>query len=277
MILAAFIYDLRLFRGIRGIESTVQLAYAYMALFGRRPNGFVPASVIASLAEYGKAVIAAKQSGTPVAESRFGWDFMSPVVLAMNGEHRDRVIQELYDASRTAADRPMATVGAYKLLCEWDGDLRDERFLALRDEYMNLLRDMKFPSGYLTGYESQRWIEIHGELRHSFDRITDVVVPSGDQVPPAKDLQPGQHRRVALMAPPPGGNEFHAERRADGTYGVFSIRAKSSDDPTRVRCEERLGPFGTMTDLLRALGADLGLRPYWADEDLDPYFPGRRN
>lgn len=248
-----------------------------MALFNRRPIGVVPASVIASLADYGKAVIASKQSAAPVTDPRFGWDYMSPVVLAMNDERRDRVIQELYDAARTAADRPMATVGAYKLLCEWDGNLRDERFLALRDDYMNLLRDMRFSSGYLTGYEAERWVEIHGDLRYSFDRITDVAVPSGDQVPPAKDLQAGQHRRVALTGPLPDGNEFYAERRADGTYGVFSIRPNSSDDPTRVRCEELLGPFGTMADLLRALGADFRIRPYWADEDLDPYFPGRRD
>lgn len=44
----------------------------------------------------------------------------------------------------------MATVGAYKLLCEWDGNMRDERFLALCDAYLNLLREMRFSSGHLT-------------------------------------------------------------------------------------------------------------------------------
>lgn len=237
----------------------------------------MPASLIASLAEYGKAIIAAMRTASPVTDPRFGWDYMSPVVLAMNGAQRDRVIQELYDAAMTATDRLMATVGAYKLLCEWDGNLRDERFLALRDAYLNLMREMRFSSGHLTGYEAERWIELHGDLRYSFDRITDVAVPSEAQAPQAKDLRPGQNRRVALTGPLPDGNEFYAERRADGTYGVFSIRPKGSDDPTRGRYEERLGPFGTMPDLLRALGAYFGIRPYWADDDLDPYFPGRRN
>jgi hypothetical protein len=237
----------------------------------------VSASVVASLAEYGKAVIATTGSAAPVTDPRFGWEYMSPVVLAMNGAQRDQIIQELYDAALTAGDPPMATVGAYKLLSEWDGNLHDERFLALRDAYLNLMREMRFSSGHLTGYEAERWIELHGDLRYSFDRITDVAVPSREQAPQAVDLQPGQNRQIALTGPLPDGNEFYAERRADGTYGVFSIRPKSSDDCTRGRCEERLGPFDAMPELLRALGAYLGIRPYWADEDLDPYFPGRRS
>lgn len=64
----------------------------------------------------------------------------------------------------------MATVGAYRLLAEFDGDLRDERFVALQDAYLNLMRDMGFSSMHLTGYESSRWIETHGDLRSSFDQ-----------------------------------------------------------------------------------------------------------
>ena len=131
-----------------------------MALFGKRPRGVVPSSVIRSLAEYGRAVIAAKRSMGPMSDPRFDWEFMSPVVLSMTGPQRDQVIQELYDAALADEDRPMATVGAYKLLAEYDGNLSDERFGALRDAYLNLMRDMGFSSGHLTGYESSRWIEL---------------------------------------------------------------------------------------------------------------------
>jgi hypothetical protein len=247
-----------------------------VALFAKRPKAVVPASVIASLAQYGQSIIAAKRSGSPVTEARFGWDYMSPVVLAMSSPQREQVIQELYDAALRAADRPMATVGAYTLLCEWDGNLRDRRFVELRDAYLNLMHDMGFSSGHLTGYEADRWIEVHGDLRSSFDHITDVAVPSAGQAPQPKDLERGQSRRVALTGALPGGNEFYVERRADGTYGVFSMRPRSSDDPTRVRCEENLGSFSALPDLLRALGRYFELRPYWADDDLDPYFTSRR-
>jgi hypothetical protein len=45
----------------------------------------------------------------------------------------------------------MATVGAYKLLAEYDGNLSDERFGALRDAYLNLMRDMGFSSEHQDG------------------------------------------------------------------------------------------------------------------------------
>jgi hypothetical protein len=140
-----------------------------VALFSRRPRGVVQSSVIASLAEFGRAVIAAKRSTGPMTDPRFDWEFMSPVMLSMNGPLRDQVIQELYDAASADADRPMASVGAYKLLAEYDGNLRDERFLALQDTYLNLMHHVGFSSGHLTGYESNRWIETHGDLRSSFD------------------------------------------------------------------------------------------------------------
>jgi hypothetical protein len=141
-----------------------------MALFGKQPRKAVPSSVIASLAEYGKSVINAKRSMTSMADPRFEWEFMSPVMLGMNGPQRDQIIQELYDAALADPDRPMATIGAYKLLAEYDGNLPDERFVVLRDAYLNLMRDMGFSSGHLTGYESDRWIALHGDLRSSFDR-----------------------------------------------------------------------------------------------------------
>ena len=40
--------------------------------------------------------------------------------------------------------------------------------------------------------------------------------------------------------------------------------------------ESHLGSLGSLADLLRVLGQMFGTRPYWADPDLDPYFPSRR-
>jgi hypothetical protein len=105
-----------------------------------------------------------------MTDPRFDWEFMLPVMLAMIGPQRDQVIQEVYDGALTDADRAMATVGAYKLLAEYDGSLPDHRFIVLQDAYLDLMRDMGFPSGDLTGYEASRWIATHGDLRSSFDR-----------------------------------------------------------------------------------------------------------
>lgn len=135
---------------------------ARMGFFGKRPQArrsAVPGSVIASLAAYGEAVLAAKRAASPVTDPPFGWDYMAPVMMAMAGAQREQVIQELYDAALQARDREMAMVGAYKLLCEFDGNLADERFQVLRDFYLDLMQRMGFSSAHLTGYEMQRWSE----------------------------------------------------------------------------------------------------------------------
>ena len=189
--------------------------------------------MIMSLPDYGRAFIAAKRSHDPVTDPRFGWDWMSQAILAMNGPQRDQVIQELYDAAVSAEDRQMATVAVYRVLCEWDGNLQDDRFAELRDAYLNILHQMRFTSLHLTGYESERWIELHGELRRSFDRIVDVTVDPA-ALPPVAELAPGESKLLLRMGPRSQDNEFYGERRADGMYGLYCIGI-NSDDPTKVR------------------------------------------
>lgn len=246
-----------------------------MRFFSRRPNPAVPASIVDSLAEYGQAVLASR-SGPPL-DPRFGWDYVGPVVTAMNGPQREQVIQELYDAADAAPSQPLVTVGAYNLLYESNTASGDERFIRLRDTVIEYMREQRYSSGHLTRDEADRWIELHGDLRSSFDNIVDVEVPTGADAPPAKDLAVGESRLVALTAPLPEGNAFFAEHRSSGDYIVYSERPKSSDDPTRARYDEDyLGTFSTITDLLRGVGQMFGTRPYWAEEDLEPYFPSRR-
>jgi hypothetical protein len=196
----------------------------------------------------------------------------------MHGPAREQVIQELYDAARAAPGQPLVTVGAYSLLNESGDEIRDERFQQLRDAFLDYMHQNRYSSGHLTGYEAERWIELHGDLRSTFDHIVDVEVPGPSEASATADLSPGEKLLVALTAPLPAGNAFYAERQADGSYIVFSERPRSSDDPTRVRCDEsdELGTFASMSDLLRAVGRWFGVRPYWANEDLDPYFPSQR-
>jgi len=197
--------------------------------------------------------------------------------MAMLGDDRDRVIQELYQAAVMAPNRNQAIFGAYRLLAEFNGTLTDQRFLELCDTSLEYTRSMKFSSGHLTGYEADRWIAVHGELRSSFDKIVEVAVPGRENAPITKPLDVGESRVIARTAPPPDGNTFHAEHRYDGCYIVFSERPRNSDDTTRTRCDETyLGTFKDLPDLFRAVGNMFGVTPYWADEDLEPYFPSRR-
>lgn len=216
-----------------------------MGLFGKNRDAAVPGSVIGTLAEYGKAALASR-SGSPI-DQRFGWDYISPVVLAMAGAQRERVIQELYDAAHAAPGQPLVTVGAYSLMSEADHTSRDPRFLELRDATLEYMRRMRYSSGHLTRIEADRWIERHGDLRSSFDNIVGNVIPTPAEAPAVKDLSPGETRLLALTGPLPDGNAFYAERQGDGRYLVFSERPRNSDDPTRARYDEReLGTFTAM-------------------------------
>ncbi len=249
-----------------------------MGLFSKRQRTAVPATVIGMLGAYGQAVLDSRRSGHPVTDPRFGWDnFVGPVNMAMLGDDREQVIQDLYNAAVAASDRDHAIFGAYRLLAEFDGALADQRFFKLCDASLDYMHSLGFSSGHLTGYESQRWVEVHGELRSSFDGIVEVAVPSNADAPAVKPLDSGESRMIALTRPLPEGNAFYAEHRADGSYIVFSERRKSNEDPTRARYDETsLGTFADLRDLLRAVGNMFGTRPYWVDEDLEPYFPSRR-
>jgi hypothetical protein len=68
------------------------------------------------------------------------------------------------------------------------------------------------------------------------------------------------------------------EREPEGRYVIFSEPPRNSEDPTLIRCDESdVGSsFASMSDALWGLGQMFGIKPYWADEAVDPYFPTRR-
>jgi hypothetical protein len=250
-----------------------------VGLFSKRQRAVIPPQVIGSLGAFGQASLGARAAGRQVDDPRFGWGYMSDTMMALGDGRRDAAIQELYAAVTTASDaeQELVTFGAYRLLAEYDGQLDDPRFWELCDASLGSMHSPGFSSGHLTGYEAQRWIAVHGDLRSSFDGIVDVAVPEPADAPLVGEPDPGVTKLVVPTAPLPEGNAFYAERGLDGQYVIFSERQKDSDDPTLVRCDEGdLGSFATMPDLLRALGQMFGTRPYWAEADVDPYFPSRR-
>lgn len=153
-----------------------------MSLFQRRqPKTIVPGEILALLPAYGAAVLSARAAGQPVTDPRFEWDpFLGPVHTPLMLGDRDRVIGELYDAAANADDRASATVGAYRLLAEFNPKLEDPRFLSLYDDALEQMRMAGFSGAHLTRFEADRWIEVHGDLRSSFDGI-EVRAPDADK------------------------------------------------------------------------------------------------
>jgi hypothetical protein len=248
-----------------------------MSLFQRRPKTSVPGAILALLPAFGATVLTARAAGQPITDPRFDWgSFIGPVHMELMTGDRDRVIAEVHDAAINAEDREMATVGAYRLLAEFNPELDDPRFLSLYDDALEHMCAVGFSSAHLTRFEADRWIAVHGDPRSSFDRIVEVQVPDADKLPLAKPLEVGMSRMLALTEPLPNGNAFFAEHRSDRAYVTYSERPRTADDLTRARYEEdHLGTFDSHESLLRALGEMFGTPPYWSDEDLKPYFPGR--
>jgi hypothetical protein len=249
-----------------------------MSLFRREPRPVLPAEILNLLPDLGRALLAARLGGPSVSDDqRFSWDRMwGPVSRALFGETRDQAIGELYEATISSPDREMATLGAYGLIVEFLPESEDHRYLSLLDETLGTLRTRRVTSMYLSGFETERWVAVHGELRSSYDGLFAVEVPTNEDLPEPKPLEVGASRMLALTHPLPDGNGFFAEHRGDGVYLVYSERIHSSDDPRRVRCEEdQLGTFTSLKDLMRALAEMFGSPPHWSDDDLEDYFPQR--
>lgn len=169
---------------------------------------------------------------------------------------------------------PCAMYGGYCLIAEFDPATEDPLYFDMMDAGLKLTYDRKLSSGHLTGYEADRWVDTHGDLRTSFDRIVDVAPPEQHTV--SVSLAPGESLMVAKMGPGPLDNQFHIGRTGESSFDVFSMRKQDSDAITLTRCEEpTIPPSDTAGDALYGLGQYL--RPYWAHEQLKPFFPERRD
>lgn len=240
-----------------------------------RAGNVVPQHVIENLADFGDATLDARLRCT--RQEHYGWDFIGPVAALVNGVDSARAIAELDEAAMTATDPTRARIGAYLLLAEASPESRDPRYLGLLDSFLDYMKARGLSSAHLTGHEAKRWVECHGELPVSFDGIVAVETPQPGDEPDAAPPALGEERLLALTAPLPDGNAFFAQQNDDGTFSGYSERKRSSEDTTRKRYDEpELSHCATYSSLLTKMGAMFGDTPYWAHEELMPYFPRRR-
>jgi hypothetical protein len=129
--------------------------------FSKRVQQIVPLAILNSLAEYGDACLRARQAGQPVIDPRFDWaSFIGPVHMAMMNGQKYEVVAGLYDAAISSPDREMATMGAYRLMAEFDHDMTDPRYLEMLDASLALMRSVGLSGMYLTGFENRRLDEL---------------------------------------------------------------------------------------------------------------------
>jgi hypothetical protein len=144
-----------------------------MSLFGKRgPADVVPRDVLDLLEVYGRAAFEARLRGSKVTDPRFGWPNFLGKVSVVYQAHPDRTIAEIHAAT---ANNPFARFGGYRAIVEvGPGTSRDPLFLELMDAGITMIWERNLSSGNLNRYEADRWIELHGDLRSTFDHIVDV-------------------------------------------------------------------------------------------------------
>lgn len=245
-----------------------------MGWFSKPSSTFVPAEVLEQLGAFGHVSWNALVAGRSPDDPRFGWsNFYSKAQPAC----RENLARSVAEVNSAAGDDAMARFGAYRLIAEFEPGNQDPTFLAMMDAALQSMYDRGLSSGHMTQFEADRWIAVHGDLRASFDRIVDVA-PADPSHTVSVGLQPGEALMVAAMGPDALDNQFWIELGDDGRYGAFSMRKWESNDVTLTRCsEEDVGPSETADAVLRGLGSMLRTRPYWAHEQLDPYFTERRD
>lgn len=245
-----------------------------MSLFSKRSSALVPAEVLSQLRQFGEASFEAKIASRPIADPRFSWEnFLGKVFSALQS-NPSQAIGEIHAAA--GAD-PLARYGGYSLVSEFDASTSDPRYLEMFDSSLDMMFQRRLSSGHLNRYEADRWIATHGDLRTSFDRIVEVALPPPSHVA-AVTLAPGAAVMVATMGPNALDNQFWVERTNAGAFLVYSMRQWESGDPTLTRCsEDSIGTWESIEGALQSLGSYLRTRPFWAHEQLDPYFPQRRD
>lgn len=243
-----------------------------MPWFSKRSGTLVPREVLGQLNAFGRASWDAKVSGRPVTDPRYDWTNFFSKILPAYQANPDQLIAEIHAA---AGDDTFAKIGGYRVIADFEPGIKHPLYLEMMDACLQMMYDQGLASIHMTGYEKGRWIDTHGDIRTSFDRIIEVTPPRHHTANLA--LAPGDSLMVAKMGPHELDNQFWIERINNVTYGAFSMRQWDSDAVALTRCEEKeIGKYETADGVLRDLGIFLRLRPHWAHEELDPYFPERR-
>jgi hypothetical protein len=236
----------------------------------KRPRTLVPSEILGQLDAFGQWSWQARLSGRPAFDPRYDWTNFFSKVLPAHRADPARAVAEIHGA---AGGGPFARYGGYLIVAEFTPDSLDPLYLEMMDAGLQLIFERRLSSGFLTGYERDRWVQVHGDLRTSFDRIVEVDTAAHTTT---LALGVGETLLVARMGPEVLDNQFWIERTGDG-YQAFSMRPQDSNSVVLVRyAEESIGSFDTAAGLLRSYGMYLRLRPYWAHEELDPFFPERR-
>jgi hypothetical protein len=188
-----------------------------------------------------------------------------------------RVLAELAVAAQESM--PWGVVGAFCVAINFttDADRQKPAFVDLMDRALLVLRDdgVAYPS--VPPFALKRWTGIHGYDEsgpaHWPSALETLAVPDVGEKFPGVDLADDEWRPMTRDGASEDARTIYAHRSADSRVVAVVDGIDLSDG---VRKQWELGvDSDSYTSFLGSLGDRLVTSPFWAHDDLRPYFPCR--
>lgn len=226
-----------------------------MPLFSRRPQTRLPADILAQLEQLGRAAYDPSGYESP-------WQ-LTVAMYHLAQEDRDSFLADLAAVALPAGGWPV--YGAMKLIMDiLEPDLDQPDFNAIALAGLEFFRSHGVPTSRLSPNEMGLWHRLQGD---------DAPWLVGRPPPPDRltPLQPGEVRRVAQVFPGPRSNVIYVKQTAPDRYVAVVDGEWSEEDRRRVQNEWYAAR--SLHDLYVRIGQGFQTPCYWADHELEPYFP----
>ena len=226
-----------------------------MPLFSRRSRARLPADILTQLEQLGRASYDPSSYESP-------WQ-LTVAMYNLAQEDRDGFLGDLAAVTLSAGGWPV--YGAMKLIMDiLDPNLDQPDFNAIALAGLEFLRSHGVPTSRLSFNEINLWHRLQGGG-------TPWLV--GRPLPPDRltPLQPGEARRVAQVSPGPSSNVIYVKQDTPDRFVAVIDGEWSAEDPHRVQNEW----YGAQSlhELYTRIGQGFQTPCYWADRELEPYFP----
>ena len=226
-----------------------------MGLFSRRQQSRLPTNILDQLEQLGRSSYDPQNYESP-------WQ-LTVDMYQLSQADRDGFVADLAAVALPVGGWPV--YGAMKLVLDIiDPQLDQPDFNAIVLAGLQFLRSHGVPGNRLSLNEMRLWHRSQGE---------DTPWLVGRPVPPDRltPLQPGEMRRVAQVAPGPHSNILYVRQAASDRY-VAIIDGEWSDEEPR-RAQNDWYEDGSLHGLYARIGHAFQTPCYWADPELEPYFP----
>lgn len=202
--------------------------------------------------------------GSGIDANRVWAELQAPLLAFAQADPR-RFVTELANVVVPAGGWP--AYGAHRTIANLlGGDYKHQAYDAILTVALDFLRANGVPNSRLSGYEWQFWLNTRGCTE---PWLRGRHAPSADKAA-ISPLAHDQMRRIAQLTAASDSNVIYVGHRDGGFMAVVEARMSDEDD-RRIRNDWMGAP--TLHQLYQTIGEALQVPPFWADPELEPYFP----